>query len=80
MGLFIHDSLHTYEHERWEPRTVAPHLAPGGVLISDNVHVTPALTECSAEFGLEYHESVERPPGRSGRAMGAWLGAAAIRG
>ena len=73
VGLFIHDSLHTYEHERWELRTVAPHLAPGGVLISDNVHVTPALAECSQEFGLEYHEFVERPAGHfySGGAIGA---------
>jgi predicted O-methyltransferase YrrM len=73
VGLFIHDSLHTYEHERWELRTVAPHLAPGGVLISDNVHVTPALAECSQEFGLEYHQLVERPAGHfyPGGAMGA---------
>jgi hypothetical protein len=72
VGLFIHDSLHTYEHERFELRTVAPHLAPGGMLVSDNVHATPALAQTSAEFGLEYHEFVERPSGHfyTGGAMG----------
>ena len=49
--MFIHDSLHTYEHERWELATAGAHLAADGVLISDNVHVTPALSECSAELG-----------------------------
>jgi predicted O-methyltransferase YrrM len=73
VGLFIHDSLHTYENERWELRTVAPHLTSEGVLISDNVHVTRALAECCDEFGLEYHELVERPSGHfyPGGALGA---------
>jgi Methyltransferase domain len=72
VGLFIHDSLHTYEHERFELRAVAPHLAPNGVLVSDNVHVTTALAEASAEFGLDYHEFIERPAGHfyPGGAMG----------
>jgi predicted O-methyltransferase YrrM len=73
VGIFIHDSLHTYENECWELRTAAPHLAQDGVLVSDNVHVTRALAETSAEFGLEYHEFVERSAGHfyPGGAMGA---------
>ena len=73
VGIFIHDSLHTYDNERWELRTVAPHLAPGGVLVSDNVHVTRALAETCDEFGLEYHEVAERPADHfyPGGAMGA---------
>jgi Methyltransferase domain len=63
VGLFIHDSLHTYENERWELRTVAPFLSDRGVLISDNVHVTRALVETCEEFGLRYDEFVERPAG-----------------
>jgi Methyltransferase domain len=73
VGMFIHDSLHTYEHERWELATAGAHLAADGVLISDNVHVTPALSECSAELGLDYHEFAERPVAHfyPGAAMGA---------
>jgi hypothetical protein len=73
VGLFIHDSLHTYEHERFELWTVAPYLAPDGVLVSDNVHVTPALAQASAEFGLDHHEFLERPVDHfyTGGAMGA---------
>ncbi|MGH2866203.1 MAG: class I SAM-dependent methyltransferase [Solirubrobacteraceae bacterium] len=73
VGMFIHDSLHTYEHERWELATAGAQLAADGVLISDNVHVTPALSECSAELGLDYHEFVEQPVAHfyPGAAMGA---------
>lgn len=61
VGFFLHDSLHTYEHELWELRTVAAQLATGGVLLSDNAHVTRALAECAEELGLNYHEFTERP-------------------
>jgi hypothetical protein len=73
VGMFIHDSLHTYEHERWELATVGPQLAGDGVLISDNVHATPALAECCAELGLRYWEFAERPVAHfyPGAAMGA---------
>jgi predicted O-methyltransferase YrrM len=36
IGIFIHDSLHTYDHMMWEFETVYPHLRPGGLLISDD--------------------------------------------
>ena len=34
--IFIHDSLHTYEHMLWEFETAYPHLVPGGLLLSDD--------------------------------------------
>ena len=48
-------------------------LAPDGVLVSDNAHVTRALAETCDEFGLAYHELVERPAGHfyPGGKMGA---------
>ncbi|MBV9472846.1 MAG: class I SAM-dependent methyltransferase [Solirubrobacterales bacterium] len=61
LGLFIHDSLHTYENERFELRTAAAQLAPAGVLITDNAHVTSALRDTCEEFGLRYFEFRERP-------------------
>jgi Methyltransferase domain len=73
LGLFIHDSLHTYENERFELRCAASHLARNGVLVSDNAHGTRALAETCEELGLEYFEFHERPLGHfyPGGAMGA---------
>jgi len=36
IGIFIHDSLHTYDHMMWEFETAYPHLLAGGLLISDD--------------------------------------------
>ena len=63
VGMFIHDSLHTYENQRFEFRTAAAHLAPGGVLISDDAHITNALFETCEEFSLHIGEFVEQPVG-----------------
>jgi hypothetical protein len=73
VGMFIHDSLHTYENEHYELHTAALHLAPSGVLVSDNAHVTTALAEICQEFGLIYYEFRERPDRHfyPGGAMGA---------
>ncbi len=37
IDVFIHDSLHTYEHMMFEYSTAWPHLAIGGLLLSDDV-------------------------------------------
>ena len=73
IGLFIHDSLHTYENEHWELSTAASHLAPAGVLVTDNAHVTRALADVCSASGLEYFEFRERPRGHfyPGGALGA---------
>jgi len=34
--IFIHDSLHTYDHMMWEFETAYPYLQSGGLLISDD--------------------------------------------
>jgi hypothetical protein len=36
IGVFLHDSLHTPRHLAFELATVAPHLAPGAVVMADN--------------------------------------------
>jgi predicted O-methyltransferase YrrM len=43
IDLFVHDSLHTYEHMTYEYAFAEKHLKSGGVLISDDVTVTPAF-------------------------------------
>lgn len=63
VGLFVHDSLHTYEHELYELRTVVPRAADEVVLISDNAHASPALADFAREHGAEYHYAPEVPVG-----------------
>ena len=36
VDIFIHDSLHTYDHMSWEFATAYPVLRPGGLLIADD--------------------------------------------
>lgn len=74
VGVFIHDTLHTYEHERFELEAAAERLAPGGVLISDNSHASTALRDVSAERGLHYEFFGERP--KDHFSPGAGIGAA----
>ena len=54
VDVFVHDSLHTYEHERFELETALAHAARRLVLISDNAHVSPALLDVCRERGLRY--------------------------
>jgi hypothetical protein len=60
--VFIHDSLHTYEHMLWEYRVAYPHLRAGGLLFSDDARWNSAFTE----FALE----VAAPRGEIFRGVG----------
>ncbi len=75
VGIFIHDSLHTYEHERFEFELAASHLAPGGVLVTDNAHGTKALADVCQSRGLRYFEfhSMARDHFYPGEATGAGI-------
>jgi len=61
IDLFLHDSLHTYEHETREYRAALHVLAPGGVLLSDDAHSTDALKDFSKQAGRNFHFWRERP-------------------
>src|SRR6266550_784718 len=45
IDIFIHDSLHTYDHMLWEFRAAFPHLRKGGLLFSDDARWNPAFPE-----------------------------------
>jgi len=45
LDVFIHDSLHTYEHMKFEYERAYPFLRPGGVLISDDALWNSAFPE-----------------------------------
>lgn len=53
VDVFIHDSLHTYEHMRWEFRTAYPFLRSGGVLISDDALWNKAFPEFAREVAAK---------------------------
>lgn len=54
MDIFIHDSLHTYEHMLWEFETAYPKLRPGGLLFADDALWNPSFPEFSAQVGARY--------------------------
>jgi predicted O-methyltransferase YrrM len=56
VDVFIHDSMHTYEHMSWEYNEVWKRLSAGGCLFSHDVHVNSAFADFCLEKG--------RPPGR----------------
>jgi predicted O-methyltransferase YrrM len=45
IDMFVHDSLHTYSHMKWEFETALRSLRPGGVLISDDIEGNRAFEE-----------------------------------
>jgi predicted O-methyltransferase YrrM len=61
IDLMIHDSDHAYEHEMFEFRTIGPHLAEHGVLLTDNGHATTVLNDYSLRTDRCYSFWKERP-------------------
>lgn len=61
IGCFLHDSLHTYEHERFELETALRHAASAFVLISDNAHASSALSDVCQNIGATYSFFREQP-------------------
>ncbi|MER3421200.1 MAG: hypothetical protein C4290_12070 [Chloroflexota bacterium] len=51
IDVFFHDSDHRYAHMMWEYTTVWPHLAAGGLLISDDISFHTALWDFAAGVG-----------------------------
>jgi hypothetical protein len=51
ISIFIHDSLHTYDHMMWEFETAYPHLRSRGVLISDDALWNNAFYEFARKIG-----------------------------
>lgn len=63
VDMFLHDSDHSVAHERREFEAVEPKLAPGALLLTDNVTVTNVLAEHAERTGrrfLAYRETPAR--------------------
>ncbi len=54
IDIFIHDSLHTYDHMLWEYRTAFPYLRPGGLLVSDDAAWNSAFPEYCDEVAAKH--------------------------
>ena len=52
LDVFIHDSLHTYEHMLWEYETAWPYLQQGGYLLTHDVFLTEAFRDFCASYEL----------------------------
>jgi predicted O-methyltransferase YrrM len=54
IDVFLHDSLHTFDHQYFEYSTAWPRLAAGGLLLSDDIFWNPAFHRFAAEVGRPY--------------------------
>jgi predicted O-methyltransferase YrrM len=52
MSIFIHDSLHTYDHMMWEFETAYPHLQTGGLLLADDALWNKAFSDFVRDVNL----------------------------
>jgi predicted O-methyltransferase YrrM len=49
IDVFVHDSLHTYSHMRWEIRAAIAAMHHGGVIIADDIEGNRAFEEAAAD-------------------------------
>ena len=61
VGLFVHDSRHTYRNVSRELRTISPHLARPGAVIVDDAERHSALQDWAAKAGATTVELVDEP-------------------
>jgi predicted O-methyltransferase YrrM len=61
VDFFVHDSWHSRDHELAEYEAVAPRLAEGAVVLSDNSHVMDALPAWAEQTGRRFHYFAEEP-------------------
>ena len=61
IDLFIHDSDHSAEHEAHEFDLLSTRLSDGGIVLSDNSHVTTELAKWSFRHGRRFIYFAEQP-------------------
>jgi predicted O-methyltransferase YrrM len=53
LGLFVHDSDHSYANMHWELQTAWKSLAPGGWLVADDAELHPAVRDVARSLSAE---------------------------
>ena len=61
IDLFVNDSDHSGTYELEEYRVIREKLAPDGVILGDNAHVTDSLLRFSGEEGRDFLFFREQP-------------------
>jgi len=61
VDMFLHDSLHTYDYETKELTALEPNLRPEAIILSDNAHESPALSNWAERSGRHYLFFKEQP-------------------
>ena len=67
LDIFLHDSLHTYQHQFFEYEVAWPHLVRGGLLLSDDIFWSRAFHRFACRQKLQYLNAgnfgiVRKPP------------------
>lgn len=53
VDIFVHDSLHSYDHMKFEFDVAYPHVRPGGLVMSDDVNLNSAFSDFVASHFLQ---------------------------
>jgi len=61
LDIFVHDSLHTYDHMLFECRTAWPSLRSGGILVADDIDLHTAFSDFAQEIHYPYELFNFRP-------------------
>lgn len=69
IDVFVHDSLHTYDHMMFEYRTAWPYLRKGGILMSDDIDANSAFSDFAGQVRCSYARFHFRPSANSVGAM-----------
>ncbi len=77
VDIFLHDSLHTYEHQLFEYNTAWPYVMPRGLLLSDDIFWSAAFHRFCKKQQVRY-VNVGRFGGfgtvrKSGSALSPWI-------
>lgn len=54
LDIFLHDSLHTYQHQLFEYQVTWPYIVPGGLLLSDDIFWSAAFHRFVCKQKLRY--------------------------
>lgn len=72
--VFLHDSLHTYAHMKWELESALSVLRPGGVIIADDIEGNRAFEEILSRPEIDSWFAIQQG------SKSAWCGATRTKG